>query len=328
MLKPMPAGSTFYGRGGQYIKSLPAQQEQDSETDVFGILDQQYQQEMENIDSKFTQTQEEVLRETRYRLKTLSDKYQQERSYIERLQVPADQKRQKLLQLNNKYELAAITTKSKVKPEMDAYSVQRQQTLDQLQQAYQQKQRDLKMVQALFDKGVIKDPYVKIKEQYEIVGIDYPVGYFRPPKELTTQEYMMQKGGIELQIGDLEEALKTATGEERKAISLRIVELNKQLSELMGVQFPEYKGAIDKSNKLTNVGLQMQAGRKPGTLAEGVWQQKQKKIKPFKGAPAGFTFPYKPTEKKEITQPKYQRNVKTGQTRVSYDGGKTWQTIG
>lgn len=309
------------------IQQLPAQQEQ--QTDVFGLLDQQYKQETQNLNSRFSQVQEETLREVRYKLKTLSDKYQQERSYIEGLKIPADQKRQKLLQLNNKYELAAITTKSKVKPDMDGISKQQQQTLGQLQQAYQQKQRDLKLVQQMVDEKIIQDPYAAKQKQYAMMGINLPISAFRPPKELTMEEIAEERVNIQGKIMELERMAETATGEERSAILLRIAELNKEDVELMGVMLPEYKKAAEKSHKLTNVGLQMQAGRKPGTLAEGVWQKKQKQLKVDTTQFRGLAPIFKSKQKEEKTiEPKYQRNKKTGQIRVSYDGGKTWQTIG
>jgi hypothetical protein len=119
---------------------------------------------------------------------------------------------------------------------------------------------------------------------------------------------------------NLEEAAKTATGEEHKAIMLQIANLNRQRTGLMGVQLPEYKEAIDKSIKMTNVGLQMQAGRKPGTLAEGVWQKKQKQ-KAFKGASAGFTFPYTPTKKKEIKAQPTPTELRARGTKEAFDIG-------
>jgi hypothetical protein len=332
LLEPQQtAGWTYGGVGGQraisHGRPLPVQAEQ--ETDVFGILDEQYQQEMKDLDMRVAQVQEETLRKTRYELQKLSEKYQTERRYIEGLKVPADQKRQKLLQLNNKYELAAITAKSKVRPEIDVINNQRQQIFTQLQQGYQQKQRDLKLVQKLVDDGVIQDPHAALQEQYAMVGISLPISAFRPPRQLTMEEIAEQQAMLSFQIMNLEEAAKTTTGEDRKTILLQLADLNRQRTELMGVALPEYKTAIDKSTKLTNVGLQMQAGRRPGTMAEGIWQQKQKQVKKVLPAANPFLRGVKlPESKKEVAQPKYQRNAKTGQTRVSYDGGKTWQTIG
>jgi len=300
---------------------LPAQQEQ--ETDVFGILDQQYQREMKNLDANFAQTQEEMLRETRYKLKTLFDKYKTEWNYVKKLRIPADQKRQKLLQLNNKYELAMITAKSKVKPTIDVVNNQRQQTLGQLQQAYQQKQRDLRLVQKLVDDGIIQDPDAAKQRQYAMVGVSLPISAFRPPRELSMEEIAERQATISFQIINLEEVVKTATGEERNTILLQLADLKRQRIELMGVALPEYKEAIDKSNKLTNVGLQMQAGRKPGTLAEGIWQQKRKQIKPTvqkRHWAAGWTMP---TGKKEETKIQLTPTELRAQgTKDAYEKGK------
>ena len=52
------------------------------------------------------------------------------------------------------------------------------------------------------------------------------------------------------------------------------------------------------------------------------------KFKKFRGASAGMTYSYTPpTAQQQTTQtkPRRQYNQKTGQTRVSYDEGKTWQ---
>jgi len=206
---------------------------------------------------------------------------------------------------------------------MDAYGAQRQQMLTQLQQGYQQKQRDLKMIQNLVDKGIIKDPHAALQEQYAMVGISLPISAFRPPKPLTMEQIAEQQAVISFQIMSLEEAAKTATGEERKTILLQLAELNKERTELMGIQLPEYKEAIDKSNKLTNVGLQMQAGRKPGTLAEGIWQKKQKQTKPRVIQWRGFSYGGLTTPKKEETKTQPTPTELRGRgTKEAYEEGK------
>ncbi len=327
----LTGGRTF----NPQLSTLPGQQE---DINIFSILDQQYQEATRSVETQFGQVQEELLRDVKYKLKTLSDKYWQERKYIEDLKAPADQKKQKLLQLNNKYELAAITAKSKVKPDTDALNTQKQQQLVALQQDYQQRQIRINQIQDLVDKGVVQDPYAALQEQYQIAGINLPISAFRPPKPLSMEEMAEQQANIAFQIINLEEAMKTATGDERQAIVEQIIDLENQRTQLMGLQLPEVRTAIEKSNRLSKIGLQMSAGRKPGTLAEGVWQKKQKglgtgKLRLF-GLPGNIAASIlerkakKPQQKTKSNKPIYQKNKTTGQSRVSYDGGKTWQIIG
>ena len=313
MPKLLTEGRTF----DPQLTTLPIQQEQQS--DPFGILDGQYQEAVKNTDMEFGQVQEEMLRKTRYELQKLSEKYQQERSYIEGLQVPADQKRQKLLQLNNKYELAAITARSKVKPDTDALNMQKQQMVTQLQQEYQQKQRDLRLVQQLVDEGIIKDPDEALQKQYAMVGINFSVGAYREP---TYEELVKEQMLVDYKVGELETALETATGREREGILLGIADLKQQRARLMGVQAPEYAENFEKANRLSNFGLQMQAGRKPGTLAEGIWQQKQKKtrtvINQWRGFSPGTTWQI--PEKKQKTG---KGKTPTGKIKVISPSGQT-----
>jgi len=362
------AGWTYYGAGGQYIKSmpvLPVQQEQD---DVMGLLNQQHQQEIQQIDGLFTGQQESIMSDARYRLQTLSDKYQTERRYVEGLRIPADQKRQKLLQLNTKYELAAITAKSKIRPDIDTLNMQKNQMMQRLQAKLQDQQVRIGQIQKLVDKGIIS-PDAALQEQYEIAGYSLPVSAFRQP------DPQQQLISLSMALGTLEEQAKTAKGEERKNILLQIERLEQERVDIMSKMIPGFKAPIRSATKLSRAALAAGAGRKPGTLAEGMLREKKKALtqaNPFlrgvKGIPeaekpkmiaggvpgpggAGWAVPANllPERKKEPVnpflqqpeltetkkgkqptpiEPKYQRNKKTGEMRVSYDGGKTWQVIG
>lgn len=100
------------------------------------ISKEEYDQRVKRLNIFYEQQKQQVIRNLQNELKTLSDKYATERKYIEGLRIPADQKRQKLLQLNNKYELAAITVKSKIRPNVDNIDIQRQKDLIELQRFY------------------------------------------------------------------------------------------------------------------------------------------------------------------------------------------------
>lgn len=322
LLKPQgTAGWTYYGAGGQYAKShgrptqaLPAQQEQ---FDAMGLLNQQYQQELQQLDSLFSGQQESIMTDVRYKLQTLSNKYQTERRYIEGLKIPVDQKRQKLLQLNTKYELAAITAKSKVRPDIDALNMQKNQRMQQLQMNLQAKMQELKVIERNGQEWSV-DPALVEARKLQAVGVTLPAAWFRqadPQKQLIN---------LAMALGNLEEQAKTAKGEERKNILLQIEQLEQERVGIMSKMVPGFEPQIKTARKLSGAATAAATGRKPGTLVEGMVREKEKA---FKGAPAGFTFSYKPKEE-EIIEPKYQRNKTTGEVRVSYDGGKTWQTIG
>ncbi len=234
-------------------------------------------------------------------MQTLKSKYWTERRHIEQLRIEPDKKRQKLLELNKKYELAKITAQDKIRPETDSLNMQVQQATMQLQQNYQQRRQAIGIIQDLYEKGIIKDEYAKLKEQYQLVGVDLPVSAFMPERPLTIEQYQKIKFDIDFQVEDLKRQAETASEDERKAIYNRINELEQYQAKVLGLQLPEYDDVVKKSKQLSKVGNQMLAGRKPGTLAEGVWQKKQVK---FKGASAGFTFPYTPPKKKKSNKEK------------------------
>jgi len=365
MLEPQgTAGWTYYGRGGQYIKSMPQLPAAEQETDVFGMLDQQHKQQIQQLDSEFASTQETIMSSARYKLKTLSDKYTIERQYVEGLRIPVDQKRQKLLQLNTKYELAAATARGKITPDIDLLKNQRAQAIRNLEQQRAVKQIRMDQIRKSLERGDIVDPAAALKEQYEVLGYNYPISAFRA--EPVSPEDQIKE--IDMAIGNIQEELQhytkkdikwgpsrgkelvrypeaTTTGlygkprytteEEKetfKGLQLTLADLITTRNELMAQTYPEYATAFRKAGKLSKVGLQMQAGRKPGTLAEGIWQQKRKQIRPITQKRHWAVGPGMPEAKKQKeikTQPtpRYATNPTTGETVISYDGGKSWQRL-
>jgi len=104
---------------------------------------------------------------------------------------------------------------------------------------------------------------------------------------------------------------------------------SKALEELLGpageVNFMSHMfGPMAQTDIGRGVGKKLESPNTKGPLGKAVIQWSNKVTKPA-GTPAtGMTFPYVPKNQRGV-QPRKQFNQKTGQYRVSYDGGKTWQ---
>jgi hypothetical protein len=304
------------------FQQLPAQQEQNN---VMGLLNQQHQQQIQQIDGLFAGQQENIMSDVRYRLQTLSDKYQTERRYVEGLKIPADQKRQKLLQLNTKYELAAITAKSKIRPDMDNLNSQKNQMMQRLQAGHQAKLQELEVIERNGQEWSV-DPQLIEARKMQAIGYTLPAAWF---KQADPQQQLI---GLAVAIGALEEQAATAKGEQRKNILLQLEKLQQERVKVMSRLVPGFEVPIKTATKLSGAALAAGMGRKPGTLAEGMLREKRKALKTTMKTtipqfPAFAPIVKSEREEKSI-EPKYQRNKTTGETRVSYDGGKTWQAIG
>ena len=316
LLKPeQTAGWTYYGAGGQYAKSMPVLPVQEEQGDVMSLLNQQHQQQLQQIDSLFAGEQESIMSQTRYKLQTLSDKYQTERRFIEGLKIPADQKRQKLLQLNTKYELASITAKSKIRPDIDNLNSQKNQMMQRLQAKLQAQQIQIEQVQKLADEGVIA-PDAALREQYEIAGYSLPVSAFRQ------QDPQKQLISLAVAIGALEEQAATAKGEERKNILLQLERLQEERMDVMSRLVPGFEAPIKSATKLSRAALMAGAGRKPGTLAEGMMREKRKALKLDTRQWRGFTYGTPAPKKKEIKIQPTPTELRAQGTKDAYEKGK------
>jgi len=98
------------------MPALSIQQEEDYSAE--NLLNQQYQQQLDQIEQEVKTAQQTATSDAQYQMNTLSQKYQIERREIESLRIPADKKREKLLGLNTKYELAATTIRGKIQPDL------------------------------------------------------------------------------------------------------------------------------------------------------------------------------------------------------------------
>jgi len=152
------------------------------------------------------------------------------------------------------------------------------------------------------------DPDEYLQLALKTVGVNIPIGYLKPP---TLEELMRAKFDAIL-AGDTKTEQRLTQEQEA---------LFRQVS-------PDIATAYRKADRLSGLETRRKRRRRPeepGTFAEKIMAAKNAKI----NVPAlrGFAHPKMLTERKE-EKPIYQINRATGQTRVSYDGGKTWQVTG
>ncbi|UCE06516.1 MAG: hypothetical protein JSW07_00290 [bacterium] len=311
-----------WGLPFQQLPAMRQRQELEQDYSVEGLLDQQYQQELNQIEQGVKLGQQEATFKARYQLNTLAQKYQIERREIENMRIPADKKREKLLALNAKYELAATTIRGKIQPDLDNLQMQRQQAIQQTQMRLQNKLQELTYIERNGQEWGIDPKLIEIRK-LQAMGVPIPTAWGKQA-DPTQQLYAIFDA-----IGRLEEQAKEAKGEERKNILLQIEELHQQRVNIMSGMIPGFEKEIKTAGELSGATRAAGAGkRKPGTLAEGMMREKRKVLKIDTTQFRGFAPIVKSEQKEKPIEPKYQRNKTTGETRVSYDGGKTWQTIG
>ena len=279
-----------YKMNGLSFQQLPAQQIQ--QIDPFELLGQQHQQQLEGIENLFVDDEQRIYSSAQHNLNVAWQKYNIELRYLEGSNLKIDEKRKRLNQLNQKYELAFTTIKEKIRPDVDNLNSQKQNLIQKAEYNQMLKQTRLNQIRELVDKEVIQDPYAALQEQLQILGYSYPISALKPPTE---EEW--------------------AAGLVRQAL------LEKS---------PRYPTAKKKATRLQRATARAtRPTRKPGTMAEGVQQIKAKaapsvpaSVSRMAGSLAGVSIPR--TESKR----KYRRDKITGEIQMSIDGGKTWQTIG
>ena len=295
------AGWTYGGPGGyaksygRPIQSLPAQQEEDYSAE--GFLNRQYQQDLEQIEQEVKIAQQSATANARYQMSTLAKKYEIEWGHIEDLRIPADKKREKLLALNAKYELAATTIRGKIQPDLDGLQLQRKQAVQQTQMNLQNKLQELSYIEKNGQEWGI-DPELIEARKLQAIGISIPTAWFKQPDPMERlQELLMTTANLEIQ------AEKT-TGEQRKNILSQIEILEQEKINIMSKLAPGFEKEIKSASKLSQAALAAGAGRKPGTLNEGMLREKRKALKINTTQFRGFAPIVKP--KKKVKEEKLQ----------------------
>ena len=309
------AGWTYGGAGGQYAKSMPAlpiQQEEDFNAE--NLLNQQYQQQLDQIEQEVKNAQQTATSDAQYKMNTLQRKYQIERREIESLRIPADKKREKLLGLNTKYELAATTIRGKIQPDLDSLQMQRQQAMQQAQIGLQNKLQELSYIERNGQEWGIDPKFIEARK-LQVLGISVPTAWL---KEQNPQERLVE---LAVTIAALEGQAETAKGEERKSILSQIQALHQERREVMSRLIPGVAGPAKTASKLTEAAAGAGAGRKPGTLAEGMVREKRKALKIDTTQFRGFAPIVKSKQEKKTIE-STPAELRAQGTKEAYEKGK------
>ena len=300
-----------------YMKAMPALPVQQEENyNAENLLNQQYQQQLGQIEQEVKIAQQTATSDAQYKMNTLQQKYQIERREIESLRIPADKKREKLLGLNTKYELAATTIRGKIQPDLDSLQMRRQQAMQQVQANLQSKLQELAFIERNGQEWGI-DPKLIEARKFQAIGFTLPAAWFKQ------QDPMKQLQELTMAIANLEIQSEKAAGEERKNILAQIEELENKKTNMIAEMAPDFaKGPIKTATKLTRAVTAAGTGRKPGTLAEGMVREKQKALKIDTTQFRGFAPIEKPERKKEKTIEPTPAELRARGTKEAYEQGK------
>jgi len=310
---------------GLNLAQLPAQTQAAQmtgvdELDPLKILEDQRKRAIQQLESDVAQQQQLITRKSRNQMDILQRKYQIEVAAMRRKfeGVPQSQRDEKFMQrarndwirLNAHYAMQEEQIQGKVQPDLQDLEMAKQQQLQQLQRQQEEKLIKINHIKELEAKGIITDPTYSLQEQYAVAGLNVPITAFTPKDPLKRAREFTRAMIAAAMTGDTEKMQRLQLGREGSL---------EQLS-------PDTAEAFRKAGQLS--GLETRRKRKrgieePGTFAEGIIKAKNKKMNV--SALRGFAHPKMLTEKEK---PIYQRDRTTGQTRVSYNKGETWQIIG
>jgi len=288
-------------------------------TDPLALINQNHKQQMELLQRQRTEEQTNITRDTNNRLRMLKREYAiREQALKRKWETPGrrqqdtkshQQEWQEYNDLMMNYQIKASAIQGKIQPDLKDLEAKWGSIEQKVEADRAQRIEHIQLIRQLQEQGIISNPAAAIKAQFQIAGIDLPMTAFQQPDP--TEE--LAKLGT--QVINLEEQ-----GKYQSADAIR-----RQMAEITGKVSPDIVRGTKTATRLS--GLESRRKRRqvekegPGTLAEGIIQIKNKTL----GAGKYASIP-RPTAKKE--KPIYQKNRTTGQTRVSYDGGKTWQVIG
>ena len=203
-------------RGAQARQDLALQRP--PTTDPREIIQQQHAQKLEMLQDHMARTQEELTRDSKYKLKALDREFDLK---VEQLRArhfgpplkegETRQDREQafnsaLTDLRYNTELAKQRISDKIKPTLDALELERQTAAAQIQRDFEDRQLEIRRIDALQEKGVIKDPAVADRERFEIAGIKFSTADLRPPqadpyREMRRIDTLIQ--GLDEQIEEL-----------------------------------------------------------------------------------------------------------------------------
>jgi len=298
---------------GLNLAQLPAQN-QLGNIDPLNILEDQYNRAIQQLNVNFDQQRQLVIRKPDNQINILKQQYDIEVNALRRKfeSVPKSQRGVEFLQrtrnelngLNKKYAMREAQIRGKVRPDLQDLEAVKQQQLQQLQIQRAEKIIRFNNIKELVEKGIITDPYAALKEQYEIVGYNIPTSEFQPRSFREIARENIAQAFHAMEKGD-------------KSGAQAILQQNEGILAQLP---PDEATAFRKSARLSTLELRR---KKRGPEEPGTFAEKVAEAKPKPSVAGRFGTPLSAKQK-----PIYQRNKTTGETRVSYDGGRTWQTTG
>lgn len=308
------------------------QQQPQKQFNPFAVLDQQKEQQMQQLMSSYRENYGQITRDTEYKLRALANTHEiKKKALVDKygrhdIHVDPEVKKKYDADLHNletQYAVSAEQLSGKIQPDLDTLEEARKQAVAQTQQSFNNKQIELQTIRRLQDEGVIINPAAAIREQYKIAGITMPMSAFQeqlrtPRQELSDVNAALRT--IKSQIpkeGGFIDGRYVGKGVATPEVQQQIAELEEMQRQLIPQVYPQYNLAPKSIKPLSRAANQALVGdgQQGGTLAGRITAAKQ-------GSIVGRT----PKQQKP-QEPVYQQNKRTGQKRVSYDGGKTWQIL-
>jgi len=288
-------------------------------TDPLVLIDQNHKQQMELLQQQRTEEQTNITRDTNNRLRMLEREYAIREQALKRKwdATPRRQRDEESYQqewqeyndLMKNFQIKASGIQGKIQPDLKDLEAKWGLIEQKAEADRAQRIEYIQLIRQLQEQGIISNPAAATKAQFQIAGINLPMTAFQQPDP--TEELVrlgMQATNLEKQ-GKYQtaDAVRRRMAEITGKVSPDIVRGTKAATRLSGLEGRRKKRQVEKEG--------------PGTLAEGIIQVKNKTLGAGK-------YAFMPRSKAEKEKPIYQKSRTTGQTRVSYDGGKTWQVIG
>jgi hypothetical protein len=256
-------------------------------TDPYKYLQQQQVNESKQLETIYAQAEENLTKESQYKLEALNREYQINLEDLQRQhlgKIPEGKTRQDqqevfeqaVEKLNTKMRLAQLKIESAIKPELDVLALKKQEDVLASQEAFKKQSIRLQTVDALIEDGTIQDPDVAQQARLRAVDINLPIGAFRP--QLTPQQELQR---VSQDIGRLNKALESVGSiEDVQQIQGYITQLSGRMTELLR---QVYGGRYDEELKGTNRLKKAMAntvipatGRTPSTIGTAINKEKTK----------------------------------------------------
>ena len=311
-MKPMDvvAQSTLAPGGPQ-----PAQQvtQPEGPPDPYQMWEQQTTDAIKQQETLYQMGVAEATKKTRFKMQTLEREYGIKKDALEReaKMVGPEQRdnyNKRFLALDTQYTIAAERLQDKDAPDLSELEAQNQKAMMQIQETAKEKKITLDIYKRLGDTGEL-DPKESLRLQLNELGLNVTRSDMQPPNP---QQRLRELGQFITFIKEKMDISKQMMGEYGKSLltpdeQVMLDAAKKEYAELQLQINPGLAPIINRPKLAdTNMSSRENKGGTIGALFNN-WKNPN-------AAPAA-----------KQQEPITQQNKKTGQMRVSYDGGKTWQ---